>query len=256
LAQPLKRLGLILALSLSLWAQPVRVEFTQEHLSVEEEASLQRGLQWMVDYFQAQGMTPTRQIKARIFPDFDSFRGYQMSHRSFAAGDSPTRTAYYSIGMKELVTWRTPGLLPLLVHESQHALLRSFYRRPPKWLNEGLSEVFEGLDCSSEPPSLKPQRGRLRKVKRLIKLPEFTQQVLGVVGLSERDYNQRANLKDFDSYTCSWALIFFLWSQAEGPNTVGELIRSQQRGEPAEETLGRLAPSLADDLLPFYEALL
>ena len=256
MAQSLKQVLLALALLSLAWAQPsISVDYVQERLLPEEERGFQGGLQWMLDFFQSQGFTPVPHLQARIFASFDEFRGYQMSHRSFRAGDSPSRTAYYSIGLKELVTWRNQGLVPLLIHESQHALLRSFFPRPPKWLNEGLSEVFEGLDTQSEPPVLMPQRGRLRKVKRLLTLPGFVEHVAQVVKLSERDYNQRANLRDFDSYTCSWALIYYLWCLPDGPDLVAELIRSQQRGQDIETVLAQLAPDWQSEILPFYESL-
>ena len=77
-----------------------------------------------------------------------------------------------------------------------------------------------------------------------------------VASLSEREFNLLANDRGLDSYTRSWALIYFLWSQPGGEDNVGELIRCLKRGDESEEVLDRLVNgSLEDQLVEFYRQL-
>jgi hypothetical protein len=235
-------------------AQPIQVEQLQEPLSADEESYVSHGLNWMAQFYREQGFHPRSQLRARVFSSYPEFSEYQMVHRNFNDGSRPSPTAYFSISADELVTWRTRTLKSLFVHEGNHALLRSDFRHPPKWINEGISECFEGFDFSAEQPLFLPQTPRLRKVKRNL-TPDFGLRVVSVLDLSEREFNQAANDRGLDSYTKAWALIFYLWSQA-GARGLGELLRGVKSGEPAKDILGRLLPGdLEQDLVRFYTRL-
>ena len=239
----------------AVWAEPVHLDYLQERLAPAEEATVQRALNWIVEAYERQGLHPNPNLRARIFNHYSDFQTYQHAHRSFHDGSQPSHSGYYSIGQRELVTWRHRSLLPLCIHESQHALLRSDFPRPPKWINEGLSECFEGFDFSQPIPKALPQAPRLRKVKRLLN-DDFGRLVVEVASMSEREFNLLANDRGLDSYTRSWALIYFLWSQPGGEDNVGELIRCLKRGDEAEELLDRLVNgSLEDQLVEFYRQL-
>jgi hypothetical protein len=247
--------GCLLWWACQAWAQPVQLILLQEPLTPSEEVYLTRALNWIVKLYQRQGLQPTPRLRARIFSTYPAFQSYQQTHRSFQDGSQPSHSGYYSIGQQELVTWRKRGLLPLFIHESQHALLRSDFARPPKWINEGLSECFEGFDFSQELPKPLPQAPRLRKVKRLLG-DDFGQRVLEVTTMSERDFNRWANDSGLDSYTRSWALVYFLWSQPDGEDHLGELLRCLKRGDDVGEILDRLVEgSLEEQLVDFYRQL-
>ena len=254
MAQPLSwsLRAAVLFWALVAWAQPVHLLLLQEPLTASEEVYLNRALDWMVKVYERQGLQPVSELRARIFSSYPEFQSYQQSHRSFQDGSQPSGTGYYSIGRRELVTWRNRGLLHLVVHESQHAILRSDFAHPPKWLNEGLSECFEGFDFSQPEPRALAQTSRLRKVKHYLS-GQFGQQVLEVTTMGEREFNRLATDRGLDSYTRSWALVYFLWSRPRGEDLVGELLRSLKRGETAQTVLARLVPGdLEEQLVTFY----
>ncbi|MBN9416217.1 MAG: DUF1570 domain-containing protein [Candidatus Eremiobacteraeota bacterium] len=252
--QSLKVLLLAVWLGWTAGAQTVGVELLQEPLTPEEESYVQHGLNWMAQFYTEQGFHPRNQIKARVFANYAEFSEYQMVHRNFNDGSRPSPTAYYSVTADELVTWRTRTLKSLLIHESNHALLRSDFRHPPKWVNEGISECFEGFDFTGEQTLFLAQRPRLRKVKRYL-TPDFGLRVVSVLDLSEREFNQAATDRGLDSYTRAWALVFYLWSKA-GARGLGEMLQALKNGEPARDVLGRLLPGdLEQDLLSFYSRL-
>ncbi|MFN8608246.1 MAG: DUF1570 domain-containing protein [Vulcanimicrobiota bacterium] len=254
MAQSLRILGLLIWLSWGAAAQPMQILELQEPLSPDEQTYVLNGLNWIVQIYEEQGLHPRHDLRARLFATYPEFSSYQASHRNFNDGSRPSPTAYYSIGGDELVTWRTRTLKSLFIHEGQHALLRSDFPHPPKWVNEGISECFEGFDFSQNEPLFLPQRPRLRKVKRYL-TPDFGHQVLSVLDLSEREFNQTATDRGLDSYTRAWALIFYLWSKT-GSRGLGELLRGLKEGEPAQDILSRLLPGeLEKELLNFYRQL-
>lgn len=255
MAQSLKLLLAAALLLGPLAAEPVHLQMLQEPLTAAEESYLKGALSWIIDVYERQGLRPNPHLKARVFATYPEFQNYQHAHRSFSDGSRPSRSGYYSLGQKELVTWRNRGLTSLFIHESQHALLRSDFPRPPKWINEGLSEMFEGFDFSQSPPRTLPQGPRLRKVKQLL-TDDFGRQVVEVVTLSERDFNALASDRGFDSYTRSWALVYYLWCLPNGEDCIGELLRSLKRGEEASAILARLVEgSLEEKLTEFYRGL-
>lgn len=254
MGQSLKVLLLCLWLGCTAGAQSVQVDQLQESLTPEEESYVLHGLNWMAQFYVEQGFRPRNQLRARVFATYPEFSQYQLAHRNFNDGSRPSPSAYFSINADELVTWRTRTLKSLFVHEGNHALLRSDFRHPPKWINEGISECFEGFDFTSSQPLFLPQRPRLRKVKRYL-TPEFGRQVLSVIDMSDREFNQTATDRGLDSYTRAWALVYYLWSQA-GPQGLGELLRGLKRGEPARDILDRLLPGNLEQELPnFYHQL-
>ena len=235
-------------------AEPVRIEQLGESLTGPEEIYVLNGLNWINNLYQQQGFHPRRDLRARVFATYAEFSQYQVTHRNFRDGSRPSPTAYFSINADELVTWRTRTLKSLFVHEGQHALLRSDFRHPPKWLNEGLSECFEGFDFSQEEPVYVAQGPRLRKVKRNLS-DDFGNQVLAVLEMSEREFNQTANDRGLDSYTRAWALVYYLWMKTDAEG-LGELLRGLRNGQPAQKVLSRLLPGdLEEQLLSFYREL-
>ena len=254
MAQPLRAVALLFWLSCAAAAQGVRIEQLQEALTPDEQSYVLNGLNWIVQTYEEQGLHPRHDLRARLFANSQDFNTYQLAHRNFNDGSRPSPTAYFSIGADELVTWRTRTLKSLFIHEGQHAILRSDFAHPPKWLNEGISECFEGFDFSRSQPQFLPQRPRLRKVKRYL-TPDFGHQVLSVLDLSEREFNQTATDRGLDSYTRAWALVYYLWSKTGAPG-LGELLRGLKEGEPAQDILSRLLPGdLESDLFSFYRQL-
>ena len=252
MAQSLKFTWVLAAwLAWSAAAEPVRIEQLQESLTGPEESYVLNGLNWISDLYQQEGFHPRHDLRARVFATYAEFSQYQLAHRNFGDGSRPSPTAYFAINADELVTWRTRTLKSLFVHEGQHALLRSDFRHPPKWLNEGLSECFEGFDFSQAEPVYLAQAPRLRKVKRNLS-DDFGRQVLAVLDMSEREFNQTANDRGLDSYTRAWALVYYFWTKT-GARGLGELLRGLRDGHSAKEILSRLLPgNLEEQLVAFY----
>lgn len=247
-------LGLLLLVPA--WAQPIEIIYLEGSLSAQEEPLVKKSLDWIATTYEKQGLTPTRIVRARVFPTVGEFYAYQRRHRSHRDGSPLSSTGYFSTGMNEVVVWRSQRFLAVLIHEAHHALLRSTFKNPPKWLNEGLSECFEGLALGPDGEiQLTPQGPRLRKVKRNFG-PNFGRQALEMLNLSGRQFNARSYSRGLDSYTLSWALSYFLWTRENGPELVASIISELKLGETSQNAVARLYPGgldqLASDLQNFY----
>ncbi len=258
MAQSLK---LLLCLSW-LWLAGPRAEgeilLLHGSLSSQEQSLLDRGLGWMEEFFTSQGLAVQPRVQVRVFDRYEEFRDFQRVDRARVPTHQLSPSGYYSTRHKVLVLWRSRRFLQIFLHESQHALLRSAFPNPPKWINEGLSECFEGISLDQESLVVQPQGPRLRKLKRHLS-PDLGEQILEVLWMGDRSFVEQANDRGLDSYTRGWALVYFLWSQPEGPRRLGELLRGLQSGQRAVDVLEQQHPGglsqLKEDLLQFYTSL-
>ncbi len=80
-----------------------------------------------------------------IFEDKDKFNQYFKD----TFGSDALADGYFALGDNECVVWKNPDTketLRVLFHETQHLLMAHHYRNCPMWLNEGLSQYFQGLN--------------------------------------------------------------------------------------------------------------
>lgn len=94
-------------------------------------------------------------VKVTIFGDKDKFLKYQKEQ----LGSIISETGYYSSRYRETVVLQQKNtkktsdakeMVRTVFHEANHLLLRYNIPRCPKWVNEGLSEYFEGLNVFGE----------------------------------------------------------------------------------------------------------
>jgi hypothetical protein len=139
-----------------------------------------------------------------LFNTFDQYQSYSKKQIS-AAG-------YYDRKRAEAVLWTQPhikNMLPVIFHESHHAILRGHFKNIPKWINEGLSEYFEGLKISSNRVRVAPQFRKDIKIKMWLRensLPQLTS------FFDIPDCKWQNEKKDRESVppAIAWSLVYFL----------------------------------------------
>lgn len=239
------------------WSQPLQLELVNEQLTTAEQTRVQKALSYIVELYQRLGLRPTARVRARVFSGYQDFQTYQREQRSGSDGAFLSQTGYYNPIEREVVLWRSRRFPRILIHEAQHGILRSAFPRPPKWLNEGLSEYFEGINLDGSGITIDPQGPRLRRVRRYLG-PDLGTQIVRVVSMSNREFDARAE-RGLDSYTCSWALNYYLWTRPRGEQMLGEVLRGLMSGESSAEVLDRVYPggvrALGTELGPFYQHL-
>ena len=83
---------------------------------------------------------------------FNTYEEYETHYRRTTSEQDPP-LAYFSPALNAIVLYNDEADLTLrqtLFHESAHQYLNRFTSDAPKWLNEGLSEYFEGWRMSPE----------------------------------------------------------------------------------------------------------
>ncbi|MCI0587983.1 MAG: tetratricopeptide repeat protein [Planctomycetes bacterium] len=179
-------------------------------------------------------------VKARLFSGYDEF----VEFRDKDVGEKPW-SAYFSRSLNSLVAYHDPRdrrLLHTLFHEVQHQFLARFTGAAPKWLNEGLSEYFEGWrigkEGSFEPaPHLYDLHVLQASLKRGKSLPLET-----LVSLSPEAFvefaKQQPGLPPNLHYATSWGLVYYLVSLAppEEKPLLGEYLKAlNAKGSKAEK---------------------
>lgn len=258
MVSPLKILLVLWLLSQALAARPVQVEILEGSLSQSEAHQVESFLDWISEAYCRCGLDPTSLVRVRIFSNFRDFQVYQRSHRSPQDGSPMSFTGYYSTAGNEVVLWRSRRFLAVFVHEAQHALLRSTLKNPPKWLNEGLSECFEGLTLTESGILLEPQEPRIRKLGRYFDA-EFSQKAVALLGMRRADFNTGARSQELDSYTLAWALVYYLWQRPDGQALLSGIFSDLRHGLSSTRSLQARYPgglqALTSDLQSYYEAL-
>ena len=80
-----------------------------------------------------------------IFNDRDKYNMYFRDR----FGSDALADGYFSLSDNECVVWKNKDvkdMLNVLFHETQHLLMAHHYPHCPMWLNEGLSQYFQGLN--------------------------------------------------------------------------------------------------------------
>lgn len=241
------------------WAsgQALQMELLNEQLTTAEQDRFQKALSYIVELYQREGLRPTARVRARVFSSYQDFQAFQRQQRTVGDAAFLSHTGYYNPEARELVLWRSRRFRAIFIHEAQHGILRSAYPRPPKWLNEGLSEYFEGLNLDGPSITIDPQGPRLRRLRRFLG-PELGAQIVGVLFMSTREFDARSE-RGLDSYTCSWALNYYLWSRPGGEHMLGDVLRGLMAGESSAAVIERVYPggvrALQAELGPFYQHL-
>ncbi len=168
-------------------------------------------------------------VKVTIFSSKDKFLEYQKEQ----CGSIISQTGYYSGVHGETVVLinkdakkirnETKRMVGTVFHEANHLILR--YQIPwcPTWVNEGLSEYFEGLNVFGKNKRIFLQKRRIKWCKRWLK-KGFPITLKEYIGLS---YGEWMNLKRRDSntaYTMGYSLVYFMMSRKSTEKVLKELL--------------------------------
>jgi hypothetical protein len=147
-------------------------------------------------------------IPVRLFESKSEYENYRDANTQSRISN----LAFYSSSKNEIVVYKQDNYRSVLIHEAQHFVMRSAFRRTtPKWINEGLSEFFEnayidGEDLYSRVDETK--RKRLMKWLDKGELPALAD----FLDLTNSEWTEDQRI----SYTVSWAMVYFLMRTEQG----------------------------------------
>lgn len=169
-------------------------------------------------------------IQITIFIDKDEFVEYQKKQGKTSIAD----LAYYSVRFREgVVYWRTYSkktkdardMVSAVFHEVNHMLLMTKVRGIPLWINEGLSEYFDGLNVFGENRRVYLHEHHHRWVKRWtrngfpVKLEEY-------LNLKHKQWHKlNRKVKNCNAaYTMGYSLVYFMMSRGNTEKVLKELL--------------------------------
>ena len=163
------------------------------------------------------------EVKITIFDNQDEFIEYQKKQHP---GSIVSKTGYYSGRYHEAVVWKNKDpktMVGVVFHEANHLILGYHIPWSPNWVNEGLSEYFEGLNVFGENRRVFLQQNRAKWCKHWLKkgFPMEPDKYLSL------NHNQWLNFKNKNSnaaYTIGYSLVYFLMSRSNTEEVLKELL--------------------------------
>ena len=146
-------------------------------------------------------------VRIKIFGQYQAFIDYQQSKSG-----SSTHRSHYSPARREVVMLGTEfseSTLGVLLHEVSHAIIHMESNATPKWIDEGLAEVFEysrinrgRVKLGSDPEwveKLKHQlsEGSLKPVAHYLEIPN-------------NQWSKKSRRVERSYYTAAWGLMRFM----------------------------------------------
>jgi uncharacterized protein DUF1570 len=151
-------------------------------------------------------------VNVTIINSKEDFLEYQKKH----IGRVISQTGYFSGGNRETVVWANTSaeeMLGVLFHESSHMILMHELPGCPMWLNEGLSEYFEGLNVIGKKKRVNLQQNRHSWMKSWAR----TKMPVPLDVYLDLNYDQWQELNKKDSnaaYTIGYEVTYFLMSNS------------------------------------------
>ena len=155
-------------------------------------------------------------IETRIFKSEQQYKHYQ----SNISGSSASTNGFYSGRKKVIAINKNKHYLRTIIHEAQHAILRSKFSNVPNWINEGLSEFYERAYISNNRILVRNQPSRVKQLQRW-SLDGSLMKLSTLVNLNRKSWKKQ----DKRTRTISWGLIYFLKSKPEGDVMISTIIR-------------------------------
>jgi len=167
-------------------------------------------------------------VKVTIFGDKDEFLKYQKKQ----AGKIISETGYYdgacheTVVLQEKNTKKTKDakeMVGVLFHEANHLILTYHIPWCPSWLNEGLSEYFEGLNVFGENSRVYLQDNRSKWCKYWLK-KGFPIELERYIMLSHDEWMRFRKAEPNAAYTIGYSLVYFMMSRESTEKVLRELL--------------------------------
>lgn len=224
----MKGLVLVCGLLLAQWmsAQAVagdvqiRLNDIRQALSANDKAELEQAIAKLATlYPKLVAAEQPLKIDLMAFQSRDDYRDY----RHKISKTARSANGFYSKTQKQIVVSLNKYYKKTILHEGHHALLLRWLASPPKWLNEGVSEVFERSAMRGERLSFNRSE---KKSARLInwQKSKVLPSPLTVVEWSSKQWDKKNVKPAYIASTLSWGLIYFLLSDEPGRQLLQSMI--------------------------------
>ena len=158
---------------------------------------------------------PKRAINIKIFGTYDAFEKYQKEVLGYT---QVLNRSHYIASRHEIVMIGTEfqnNTMRTLLHESSHAILHMELKRIPKWVNEGLAEVFEFIQANGSDIRVGYNRTWLELMKHKLQegsLRSFEENLM----VSDLTWHNESSRVERSYYNIAWSMMRFMLSTQEG----------------------------------------
>lgn len=194
-------------ISLAIDIQPFDYPLTDQTKS-RMRTQVRAVYQAYVDWF---GWAPEakRSVRIKIFGQYQAFIDYQESK-----GGSSTYRSHYSPARREVVMLGTEfseETLGLLLHEVSHAIIHMESNSTPKWIDEGLAEVFEYSRINRGRVKLGSDPEWIEKLKHQLNEGSLNA-VEHYLAIPDNQWSKKSRRVERSYYTVAWGLMRFMTS--------------------------------------------
>ncbi len=172
-------------------------------------------------------------VKIRVFSDMNEYQTYTSR---IASSPISSHIGLYVHRLQEVVVYQGPDtarFLRTVFHETNHLLLRSHSNFAPRWLNEGLSEYFEGLNVVGMEPMVEPQFRKDQNLKKRATTGEIPS-LYSYLSKTNRDWVKEDDISD-EPRTMAWSLIYFLMQDSKGQMLVKDMLHYFAKSHTVEQ---------------------
>jgi hypothetical protein len=236
------------------YVQP-EIVYLEARLSPAQEKIVHRGIAHMTSFYNRIGdPVPVDKISLRLFASPKEYKSYRDRNSS-----STSPTGYHSPKKSEIVVPRTGKFMNTILHESNHVLFRAHF---PKgtirtiWLNEGLSEYFEYMQIGpGQSVTVNVQPQKLKRIRKWVN-GNMGDRIEQVISMTKKDWKEQYDDPDHESYTVSWAAIYFLMSKKDREHIIGGILNAMMEKKSSKQAVDAAYPGgfnkFVSDFVSFY----
>lgn len=167
-------------------------------------------------------------VKITIFGDKGEFLKYQKEQ----LGSIISESGYYSNRYRETVVLQTKNtkktkdakeMVGTVFHETNHLILRYNIPWCPKWVNEGLSEYFKGMNVFGENRRVYLHTNRGKWCKYWLK-NGFPIEIDKYISMSHDEWMKFRSKDSNAAYTIGYSLVYYMMSRSKTEGVLREIL--------------------------------
>lgn len=201
----------------------IEIKDEEDSLSERERTGLRDMVSKQLLFHQHQTQIPNPlTLRIKLFKREADYLAYQREHSK-----TTSPKGYYSTRRKELVVNKSRQTYgKTLKHEAQHFLLRlNGFSRPPRWINEGLSECFEEMSIdASNKAWMHRQDWRMKRLQGWQAQGQLPS-VSDFVNWSRDTWSTSGKKTPYLNQSMAWALVYFLMETPTGRYTLIQTLK-------------------------------
>jgi len=198
-------------------AHQIYLNDINEQLTEQEKADLIRVIEHQLAFHKQTLEIPDPLfVPIKIFPRENQYNAYR--------GKGMRAAGHFSPIVREVALHKEQDYMSTLFHEAQHLVFFAGLKYRAKWLNEGLSEVYESVEFQGDQLVSKIHPKKLELLKGWLQNGELPA-LESYFSLSRDSWTSLVYKPERISYTMAWGVVYFLMSSEQGRKAIRDTIK-------------------------------